>query len=192
MEGHPQQQLLMESAGARLWTKEAVVWGSQRRGGRRARVQNGNREGGAPLLLLSRALVRRGRRDVRQCFPLLIPLLHLSLPQIIPQPKHMLAARAYHIPMATARQPPAAYPQHRLRSLQTSTRTLPSMPNCFALQKPGEVSPLSIPHRHSPTRLRKPIMMEGMQGWMHKGELFFLLLPFTLLLFPSHFDGRRI
>lgn len=153
---------------------------SRHRGGRRVRVRNESRGGGALLLLLSRALVRRGRRDVRRCFPLLIPHLHLSLPQIIPQCNHMLAARAYHILMASVHHPPPAYLQRQLHSLQTSTRTLPSTPNCFASQKPGEGSPLSILRHLSHSRRRRPITTKDTQGWTHKGELIVLLLLHTV------------
>lgn len=166
--------------------------GSQRRGGRRARVRNGNRGGEVLLPLQSRALVRRGRRDVRRCFPLLIPHLHISLLQIIPQRNYMLAARAYHILMTMALPPPAPSPQRQSHSRQTSIRILPSTPNCSASQRPGGVSPLSIPRHHSHTRRRRPIMMEGTRGWTHMGELVFLLWSFILFLLPFHFDGRRI
>lgn len=165
-----EQRVSMEASRALRGTKEVVVLRSQRQGGKRAQVWNENRGEGVLSLPLLRALVRRRRGDVRQCFPLLIPHLHLSLPQIIPRPNHTPAARAYHIPMVTAQLLPPAYPQPRLSSLPTSARTRPSMPNYFASQKPGEVSLLSTPHHHSYIRHRRPTMTEDTQGWTHKGE----------------------
>lgn len=128
------------------------------------------------LLLLSRALVRPGRSDMHRCFPLLILHPPLSLPQITPQRNRILAARACYILMAMAQPPPVIYPKRQLPSLLTSTRTLPSMPNCFVLQKPGEVLLLSIPHRHSRTHHRRHIMMEDTRRWIHKGEFIFFVV----------------
>lgn len=142
------------------------------------------------LLPLSKVPERRGRRDARRCFHPLILLPHLFPPQTT-RPNCMLAARAYHIQMATALLPPTLCSQHQLHSLQTSTQTLPSTPNCFGSQKPGEVLPLSTPLHHSCTPHRRSTMIQDTQRWTHKGESIFLLLSFILFLL-FHSNGCRI